>query len=943
MSTPVTASQPISFSLLNLDDQPVLEILDDVDGQDLKLEITNSSRRDLQIKQLTAPAGPANHHFELRFRPGVLNTKAKTTVDGDWSISKPEESNGVVSFFLLHTKGQTLRSGETAGLMLHHVAADGRGGARGTRVELRYVNKTFQYVSDGSQPAELLANGQREQYLSIVNQRGRKYIPLHVSFAGSNTVLNDGHTANDRILTITNLLKNAQIPLTTTDPAITRFILSFDVYDPGKKNEWALGDGASVNNIQVEVLGANWNVSKGNQGQSPEWIITPKKNKTALEPEETIQLRISKIVSSMRSGAANVYLRYENISGYWDGQFITGLEKTHLIQRDQLKEDGSYTQESYVGIGTDDPKSHLDVNGVANIWSGEHYAASNGRMKPGSLTIGSCSASYGGSTRRWEDNNVAGLLLETVNNTEIAVHNHNKRLASLMYYEGGEVNRISIGRNMGVDALSTLAINGNVGIGTADPKSKLHVSGNSQFDGNVGIGKTPHATVSLDVNGDIQIPGGSKINLVGDDHHHGLRYCHDSLKKELIDGPVLYGWGGGGLAFCGPAEADQKEADPKIVLRWSNTGKVGIGTTDPQTALDIRSNDSDCGMLRVRNTGATAGEASIGFFDTKDQTAADGAWASGVGGWGKTGDFVIGTAGGAGGVKLLIDKSGNVGIGTDTPGKGKLEINGTASGKKPGFTFKKWLSIDGLHTGGDENQALSIYASGDIGVSAVFAFSDERIKQIQGRSDSSADLQTLLGIEVTDFHYKDVIARGNAPHKKAIAQQVEKVFPEAVTKSTDVVPDIYQKARIENGWVVLTTDLKKGDRVRLIGEKQEGVYEVLETAAGKFRTGFAPDGDQVFVFGREVNDYRSVDYDAIAMLNVSATQQLKKEKDEEVKALGAEIAELKAANDALRRTLQLLESRLETVPSVGAATNSNVNGSQQTISSEVRGQNGRRK
>jgi hypothetical protein len=37
------------------------------------------------------------------------------------------------------------------------------------------------------------------------------------------------------------------------------------------------------------------------------------------------------------------------------------------------------------------------------------------------------------------------------------------------------------------------------------------------------------------------------------------------------------------------------------------------------------------------------------------------------------------------------------------------------------------------------------------------------------------------------------------------------------------------------------------------------------------------------------------------MLDVSATQQLKKEKDEEVKALWSEIAELKAANHALRK------------------------------------------
>jgi hypothetical protein len=137
------------------------------------------------------------------------------------------------------------------------------------------------------------------------------------------------------------------------------------------------------------------------------------------------------------------------------------------------------------------------------------------------------------------------------------------------------------------------------------------------------------------------------------------------------------------------------------------------------------------------------------------------------------------------------------------------------------------------------------------------------------------------------------LSRGAGNHKKAIGQQIEKVFPEAVSRSTDVVPDIYRKATIKDGWVMLATNLKKGERVRLIGKDKEAVQEVLEVAGGKFRTAFAPQGDQVFVYGREVNDFRNVDYDAISMLNVSATQYLKKETDTEVKALQDENAALR--------------------------------------------------
>lgn len=42
-------------------------------------------------------------------------------------------------------------------------------------------------------------------------------------------------------------------------------------------------------------------------------------------------------------------------------------------------------------------------------------------------------------------------------------------------------------------------------------------------------------------------------------------------------------------------------------------------------------------------------------------------------------------------------------------------------------------------------------------------------------------------------------------------EQVEKVFLQAVTRMTDIVPDIYQKATMKDGWVTLATNLKKGE------------------------------------------------------------------------------------------------------------------------------------
>ena len=116
-----------------------------------------------------------------------------------------------------------------------------------------------------------------------------------------------------------------------------------------------------------------------------------------------------------------------------------------------------------VGIGTAIPTAKLQVTGNVSITSaeGKNYACKNNFMAPGSLTIGGNDRNYGGGTN-W-NGNTAGLLLETLDNTEIAIHDSGLRLASFMYYESAN-NRFTIGRDMGWGAISAVNIQGSLQI-----------------------------------------------------------------------------------------------------------------------------------------------------------------------------------------------------------------------------------------------------------------------------------------------------------------------------------------------------------------------------------------------------------------------------------------------------------------------------------------------
>ena len=118
-----------------------------------------------------------------------------------------------------------------------------------------------------------------------------------------------------------------------------------------------------------------------------------------------------------------------------------------------------------VGSGTVSPNCQLEVNGLVCINNGLPWAVVNSKMQSGSLTIGGTNADYGWNTNGWTNSNAAGLLLECLNNTEIAVHDSGNRLISLIAYQGSTTNNITIGRNMGEGAIGSITLNGDVTCG----------------------------------------------------------------------------------------------------------------------------------------------------------------------------------------------------------------------------------------------------------------------------------------------------------------------------------------------------------------------------------------------------------------------------------------------------------------------------------------------
>lgn len=195
--------------------------------------------------------------------------------------------------------------------------------------------------------------------------------------------------------------------------------------------------------------------------------------------------------------------------------------------------------------------------------------------------------------------------------------------------------------------------------------------------------------------------------------------------------------------------------------------------------------------------------------------------------------------------------------------------------------------------------AISVHTAGRFMGSGIHIYSDERIKKDISVSDSEKDLETISKIEISNYKHIDQ-AHGTRVHKKVIAQQVIKHYPEAVAIGKEVVPCIYEKSTIEDGVIKINADscgsdtcCKLNDKIKLIypdGSKE--LVNIIESDGDSIKVDSNKSGD-VFVYGKEVDDYHSVDYDALAMLNISATQELYKI----IKELKQEIKHLKQNNN----------------------------------------------
>ena len=180
----------------------------------------------------------------------------------------------------------------------------------------------------------------------------------------------------------------------------------------------------------------------------------------------------------------------------------------------------------------------------------------------------------------------------------------------------------------------TIKHNGNVGIGTTSPSTALMVEGQISASDDIILHKTNGVTIDLKSNS-----GDSFVRFEDTDSSNKF-----SLGYENTNGLFAISTGSG---------VSNKEA---FVIETD--GKIGIGTTSPSHQLSVSSSGN--GQMSITRTGGTSlffqSQASLGQIGTSTNHDLQ---------------FITNDGG-----RMIIDTSGNVGIGTTNPTK-PLQVEGS--------------------------------------------------------------------------------------------------------------------------------------------------------------------------------------------------------------------------------------------------------------------------
>jgi Phage T4 tail fibre/Chaperone of endosialidase/Phage tail fibre repeat len=332
-------------------------------------------------------------------------------------------------------------------------------------------------------------------------------------------------------------------------------------------------------------------------------------------------------------------------------------------------------------------------------------------------------------------------------------------------------------------------------------------------------------------------------------------------------------------------------------MRIKDNGYVGINTTTPAYLLDVLGTARIDGMTfgKCGFTGDYAGIAYDGNNTTTKYALLQGS----------DGTTFLNCAAGMS-IRIraantdygAFNSVGWLGIGTTSPSF-PVHVNAYATVATNTFSWGTAQVAGGYwyqnkdNTGtekGAVSRAFSMYASQRICTGVEFTIaSDQRIKTNAKAIETSRAIDVIKNLIVKEFDYIDQVANDNCTQTGFIAQEVESVCPDAISKVSNFIPNVFVMCPVvdidpqsRTLFVKIDHDIQVGKRVKCAmkaGDITTIATTVVSVMDGIYGLRFPDDYElehthEVFVYGEEVDDFQVLEKNTLFSLNIAATQHL---------------------------------------------------------------------
>ena len=420
-----------------------------------------------------------------------------------------------------------------------------------------------------------------------------------------------------------------------------------------------------------------------------------------------------------------------------EGAYYANYEETPTTKVMYLFKPGVLTlpqSTSKIGIGEDHPYSRLTIGNAPN--NGGHFnvrsfESGNGGWKGAgafggnraNVVIGQLNSKAHIGAHNTSLNAYADLIINGgPGNVGVGTNNPTTKLDvnGIVNATGFRVNGQSIGEGSSpwtkIEGTENFVYNnGNIGIGTSNPTSKLHVAGNMKAVNISGINIGAAGVMSASL-----LVLGSDPNT--DNGFYGLDY-NDNENNLMIQGGSI-----GNITFGQRTGSTFYEK-----ARITRDGNLGVGTNNPTEKLEVNGNIKANGIIDA--TGFTKNGVPFG--------ATASPWTSSEGNI----NFTTGT------VEIGAE-------GPNTLGTEYLKVNGTAN-------FNNLNALGKIGIGGFNNTDNKLYVNGDLGLSGALKIDNEPVPwQMAADKDNSRKnltFQTHSTTESNDGGFMVIHTEDEAP------------------------------------------------------------------------------------------------------------------------------------------------------------------------------------